>query len=338
MTYDVLVIGAGPVGLAVAVEATRQGLTHVVVERGALANTLVHWPANTIFFSTPELLEIGGLPFVASAVKPTRREGLVYYRKAAERYALNLKLYEEVVGVERRGDFFHVTTSKGAYEARFVVVVTGFFDNPNLLGVPGEALPKVSHYYREPFPYSGTDVLVVGGKNSAVEAALDLYRNGARVTMAVRRPALGATVKYWLRPDIENRIKEGCIRALFETTVEEIPPSAVRLRRKGEPLEIANDFVLALTGYHPDFAFLRKLGVDVTPEGQLVFDETTMETTVPGLYVAGVVAAGVHIGKLFIENGRNHAVQVVAHVLARLGRAPSSGVDPLALRRFQDGD
>ncbi len=335
---DLLVIGAGPVGLACGVEAARQGLTHVLVERGSLLNTLVRWPTFTVFFSTPELLEIGGIPFVCAGAKPTRREGLVYYRKVARHFGLNLRLYEEVTGLTREAGLFAVATTKGAYGARYVVAATGFYDTPNLLGVPGEELPKVSHYYREPFPYAGTEVLVVGGRNSAVEAALDLFRNGAHVTMAVRKAAFGESVKYWLRPDIENRVKEGSIRTFFETTVEEIRPASVRLVRRGERFEIPNEFVLALTGYRPDFAFLARLGIEVTADGHVLHSADTMETTVPGLYVAGVVAAGVDIGKLFIENGRVHAVRIVRDVLRKAGRRPEGPLDAPPIRRFQDGD
>ncbi len=335
---DLLVIGAGPVGLACGVEAARQGLTHLLVERGSLLNTLVRWPTFTVFFSTPELLEIGGIPFVCAGAKPTRREGLVYYRKVARHFGLDVRLYEEVTGLSRESGLFTVATTKGAYRARNVVAATGFYDTPNLLGVPGEELPKVSHYYHEPFPYAGTEVLVVGGRNSAVEAALDLYRSGAHVTMAVRKPTFGESVKYWLRPDVENRVKEGSIRAFFDTAVEEIRPASVRLVRRGERTEIPNDFVLALTGYRPDFPFLARLGIGVTGEGHLVYDHDSMETAVPGLYVAGVVAAGVDIGKLFIENGRVHAVRIVRDVLRKAGRRAERPLEAPAIRRFQDGD
>lgn len=335
---DLLVVGAGPVGLACAVEAVRQGLSARVVEKGALCNTLAGWPVHTVFFSTPELLEIGDLPFVTSGPKPTRVEGLRYYRKAAERYRLDVRLYERVLRAERSGEGFEVVTERTRHACRTLVVATGFFDQPNLLGVPGEELPKVTHYYREPFPYVGTDVLVVGGKNSAAEAALDLYRHGARVTMAVREEALGKSVKYWLLPDLANRIAEGAIRAHFSTAVARIDERRVVLARGGETFALPNDFVVAMTGYHPDFGFLRDLGVEVTEEGGVVHDLATMETGVPGLHLAGVVSAGVDIGRLFIENGRHHAAAIVAHVLARLGRAP---VGPSALRPIgphQDGD
>ena len=335
---DLLVVGAGPVGLACALEAARQGLSHVVIEKGAPLQTLVSWPTHTVFFSTPELLEIGGHPFVTAAGKPTRREGLAYYRKVAEREGLVIRHHEAVTSLERAGDLFRVATTKGIHAARAVVVATGFFDTPNLLGVPGEDLPKVSHYYTEPYAHTGSDVLVVGGKNSAVEAALDLHRNGVHVTMAVRGHAFGASVKYWLKPDIENRVREGSICAYFDTRVFSIEEGAVVLETAGRKYEIPNDFVFALTGYRPDFPLLRTLGIAITDDLHVVHDPVTMETSVPGLYVAGVVAAGIEIGKLFIENGRLHAVAIVKHILARRGAAPAALLAAPAIRRFQDGD
>ena len=335
---DVLVIGAGPVGLACALEAARQGLSHAVIEKGAPLQTLVGWPTHTVFFSTPELLEIGGHPFATAAGKPTRREGLAYYRKVAEREGLVIRHHEKVTSLERAGDVFRVTTTKGTHAARAVVVATGFFDTPNLLGVPGEDLPKVSHYYTEPFAYVGSDVLVVGGRNSAVEAALDLHRSGARVTMAVRGYAFGTSVKYWLKPDIENRVKEGSIRAHFDTRVVSIGDGGVILEKAGKQIVVPNDFVFALTGYRPDFPLLRSLGIAITDDLHVVHDPVTMETSVPGLYVAGVVAAGIEIGKLFIENGRLHAVAIVKHILAQRGAAPAAPLAAPAIQRFQDGD
>jgi thioredoxin reductase (NADPH) len=335
---DVLVVGAGPVGLACALEAARQGLSHVVLEKGALLDTLVRFPSHTVFFSTPELLEIGGHPFVTSSGKPTRREGLFYYRKVAEREGLAIRLHEPVLSLTRADGLFRVTTSKGTRDARAVVVATGFFGTPNLLGVPGEDLPKVSHYYTEPFAHAGTEVLVVGGKNSAVEAALDLRRNGARVTMAVRGPAFGASVKYWLRPDIENRVKEGSIRALFGTRIAAIEEDFVVLESAGRRDVIPNGFVFALTGYRPDFPLLRALGIAITDDLQVVHDPDSMETGVPDLYVAGVVAAGLETGRLFIENGRLHAVAIVRHILARRGASPSAPLGAPGMGAFQDGD
>jgi thioredoxin reductase (NADPH) len=325
---DLLVVGAGPVGLACALEASRRGLTHVVLEKGALLNALVNWPADLVFFSTPELLEIGGHPFVTAGPKPTRREALDYYRKVKERAALDVRTGTLVTSLERDGGLFVAGTSKGAFSARAAVIATGFFDTPNLLGVPGEDLPKVSHYYREPFAHADTDVLVVGGKNSAVEAALDLHRHGARVTMAIRGPAFGASVKYWLKPDVENRVREGAIRAFFDTTVARIEEGAVTLRGSGGTASFPNDAVYALTGYRPDFPFLRAAGVAITSDLEVVHDEATMETNVPGLYVAGVVAAGRHIGRLFIENGRVHAVRIVEHLLSRRPGPPPRSPSP----------
>ncbi len=335
---DLLVVGAGPVGLACALEASRAGLTHVVLEKGALLNTLVNWPTHVVFFSTPELLEIGGHPFVSAGPKPTRREGLDYYRKVAERENLDVRLLTPVVSLVREEGLFVAGTPKGRFPGRAAVVATGFFDTPILLGVPGEDLPKVSHYYREPYAHAGTDVLVVGGKNSAVEAALDLHRHGARVTIAVRGGSFGASVKYWLRPDIENRVKEGSIRALFDTTVARIEEGAAVLEGKSGTVTLPNDFVYALTGYRPDFPFLRGLGIGITEDLEVVHDAGTMETSVPGLYVAGVVAAGRHIGRLFIENGRAHAATIVAHVLAGRGSPPEARPEIPSIRRFQDGD
>jgi len=335
---DLLVVGAGPVGIACGIEAARAGLSCRLVEKGALCNTLVGWPVETVFFSTAELLEIGGLPFVTSGAKPTRREGIRYYRKAAAAARLDVRLYERVLGASREGDLFAVETSQGLHRSRRLVVATGFFDHPNLLDIPGEELPKVTHYYREPYPYSGTDVLVVGGGNSAVEAALDLFRNGAKVTMAVREKALKPTIKYWLLPDLTNRIQEGAIRARFETEVERIEERSVLLRKGSERSSLHNDFVVALTGYHPDFPLLEALGVALTPDGTVPHDGATMETPTPGLYVAGVVAAGVDIGKLFIENGRRHAAQIAAHVAESLGRAPAGLPGLPGIGLFQDGE
>ena len=305
-----------------------------MLEKGAPLETLVSWPAHVVFFSTPELLEIGGHPFVTAGPKPTRREGLAYYRKVAERERLDVRLGTCVTSMRADGRFA-ATTPKGAFTAGAVVVATGFFDTPNLLGVPGEDLPNVSHYYTEPYAHALTDVLVVGGKNSAVEAALDLHRNGARVTMAVRGTAFGPSVKYWLKPDVENRVHEGSIRALFDTHVARSMKARSAPRQRGTA-EIPNDFVFALTGYRPDFPFLRASGIAITDDLHVVHDPETMETSVPGLYVAGVVAAGRHIGKLFIENGRAHAAPIVRHVLARRGAAARPQVP--AIRRFQDGD
>lgn len=314
--HDVLVIGAGPVGLACAIEARRHGLSARIVEKGALANSILGYPANMEFFSTPELIEIGGYPFPVKGYKPTREEALEYYRGVAHREGLDVHLYERVLGVDGTAGDFTIRTASDTHRARAVIVVTGFFDQPNRLGVPGEDLSKVTHYYREPFPYVQQKVLVIGAKNSAAKAALDCYRHGASVTLAVRSATLSDSVKYWIRPDLENRIKEGSIRALFSTTVEEIRPAAVLLRTPDGPLELENDWVLAMTGYSPDFAFLESLGITFADDGfrTPVYDETTFETARPGMYIAGTVCGGYKTNRWFIENGRFHAQQIAKHL------------------------
>lgn len=313
---DVLVIGAGPVGLACAIEARRHGLSARVVEKGALVNSIVGYPVNMEFFSTPELIEIGGYPFPINGYKPTREQAIEYYRGVAERERLDLRLYERVLSVEGRRDDFTIATDRGNYRARTVVVVTGFFDRPNLLNVPGEHLAKVTHYYREPYPYVRQKVAVIGAKNSAAKAALDCYRHGAHVTLIVRGPALSDSVKYWIRPDLENRIKEGSIRVHFNTAVQEIRPATLVLQDGTGAREIDNDWVLAMTGYHPDFQFLESVGITFgddqfrTPE----FDEVTFETTRRGVYIAGTVCGGYRTNRWFIENGRFHAQQIAKHI------------------------
>ncbi len=313
---DVIVIGAGPVGLACAIEAQREGLTARVIEKGGLVNSIVGYPLRMEFFSTPELIEIGGHPFPVQGYKPTREDAIDYYRLVAARESLDVSLYERVVDLRGERGTFTVITSKGEYSARFVVIAIGFFDNPNRLNVPGEDLPKVTHYYREVFPYLRQNVAIIGARNSAAKAALDCYRHGAQVTLIVRGAALSPSVKYWLKPDLENRIKEGSIRALFNTTVEEIRERSITLRAPEGPLEIDNDWVLALTGYHPDFAFLERLGIGLADDGRRtpIFDETTFETTRRGVYIAGTVCGGYNTSRWFIENGRFHAQQIARHM------------------------
>ena len=313
---DVLVIGAGPVGLACAIEARRHGLSARLIEKGALVNSIVGYPVNMEFFSTPELIEIGGYPFPVQGYKPTREEAIEYYRGVAAREALDLRLYERVLSVEGTNGEFTVRTDKAEHAARKVIVVTGFFDQPNVLGVAGEDLPKVTHYYREPYQYIRQKVAVIGAKNSAAKAALDCYRHGAAVTLIVRTASLSDSVKYWIRPDLENRIKEGSIRALFDTVVEEIRPSSLVVRTGDTTSEIDNDWVLAMTGYHPDFRFLESLGVTFADDGcrTPIFDETTFETARRGMYIAGTVCGGYRTNRWFIENGRFHAQQIARHI------------------------
>ncbi len=314
--YDLVCIGAGPTGLATAIEAQRAGLRPLVIDKGCLCNSLFHYPVNMVFFTTPELIEIGGLPMVCGGEKPTRAEALKYYRKCAEHDQLELRLYERVLGVEGHKGNFTVRTEtdrgiRAEYKAKNMVIATGYYDLPNLLGVPGEDLPHVSHYYREPHPHWNQDVVVIGGKNSAAEAALDLFRGGARVTLIHRRPDLGATIKYWVRPDIENRIKAGEVKALLNTRVTRIERDAVWVSSGDGERAIQASAVYALTGYHPDFDFLRQQGIALDAEtNRPAMNPQTHESNVPGIYLAGVVIGGNKTGEIFIENGRFHGKQI----------------------------
>jgi thioredoxin reductase (NADPH) len=321
--HDVVIVGAGPVGLACAIEARREGLTALVLDKGALVNSIVGYPLRMEFFSTPELIEIGGHPFSVPSYKPSREDALEYYRVVAAREEIDLGLYEPVLDVRGiRGDF-SVVTAAGSRPARHVVVAIGFFDHPNRLNVPGEDLPKVTHYYREPFPYVRQRVAVVGARNSAAKAALDCYRHGAEVTLVVRSATMSETVKYWIRPDLENRIKEGSIRALFSTTVEEIRERSLAVRTPDGPIEFANDWVLAMTGYHPDFGLLERMGITFAddPARTPLYDERTYESARAGVYLAGTVCGGYRTNRWFIENGRFHARQIARHIAT--GQAPA---------------
>jgi thioredoxin reductase (NADPH) len=315
--YDIICIGAGPTGLATAIEAKRAGMRPLVIDKACLCNSIFHYPANMVFFTTPELLEIGDLPLVCAAEKPTRVEALKYYRRAAEHYALELRLYERVLQVNGRdGNFTAVTKAENGtkfnYQGKKIAVATGYYDLPNLLGVAGEDLPHVSHYYTEPFEYWNQNVVVIGGKNSSAEAALDLYRNGAHVTLVHRNKELGATIKYWVRPDIENRIKAGQVKALFETRVKQITTEEVVVENGAGEKRLPARRVFALTGYHPDFAFIESLGVRLDPESRRpALDPNTLESNVPGIHLAGVVIGGRHTGEIFIENGRFHGRQII---------------------------
>ena len=317
-TYDLICIGAGPTGLASAIEARRAGMRPLVIDKGCLCNSLFYYPVNMVFFTTPELLEIGDLPLVCAAEKPTRSEALKYYRKAAEHYQLELRLFERVERIEGSdGKFAVVTQAENGTEQRYagrkIVVATGYYDQPNLLGVEGENLPHVSHYYTQPHEFWNRDVVVIGGKNSAAEAALDLYRGGARVTLVYRGRSLGGSLKYWVRPDIENRIKAGEIRALFRTEVARIAADHVVVGGGwGREQSVAARQVFALTGYHPDFEFLERLGVRLDRETRKpVCNPETLESNVPGLHLAGVIIGGRHTSEIFIENGRLHGKQIV---------------------------
>jgi thioredoxin reductase (NADPH) len=317
-TFDLICIGAGPTGLACAIEAKRGGLRPLVIDKGVLCNSLYHYPVNMVFFTTPELLEIGDLPLTSPSEKPNRVEALKYYRKCAEHFELELRLGHRVESVEGSDGKFlvHARNEQGIaskYEAKKIVVATGYYDLPNRLGVPGEDLPHVSHYYTEPHPFWQQDVVVIGGKNSAAEAALDLYRSGARVTLVHRRKELGNTIKYWVRPDIENRIKANQVRALFETEVTRIEPGLVWVSNSSGEFSLPAVQVFALTGYHPDFAFLRSLGISLDPAtNKPAINPQTHESNIPGIYLAGVVIGGNHTSEIFIENGRFHGKQIAA--------------------------
>jgi len=316
-TYDIVCVGAGPTGLACAMEAKRAGMRALVIDKGCLCNSIYNYPVNMVFFTTPELLEIGGLPMVTGGDKPTRNEALKYYRKGAEHYGLELRLFEKVLRVDGHDGAFRVATETASgreekYHAKKIVVATGYYDLPNEMGVPGEHLPHVNHYYTEPHPFWKQDVVVIGGKNSAVESALDLYRNGARVTLLVRSKELGKSLKYWVRPDIENRIKAGQIQALYSTRVKEIVRDGIVVENDAGVQELAAKQVFALIGYHPDYDFIEALGVRLDPESRRPsLDPNTLESNVKGIYLAGVVVAGRHTGEIFIENGRFHGKQIV---------------------------
>ena len=320
---DVLIVGAGPSGLATAIAAKQQGLDFAVVEKGVLVDGIFHFPTNMVFFTTPELLEIGGLPLVTPYDKPTRLEALRYYRRVVDSYGLQIAFHEEVVEIDHE-DVFVVTTQdpsgvRRAREARAVVLAIGYYDHPNYLGIPGEDLPHVSHYYTEAHPYYRRRVVIVGGKNSAAETALELFRAGAFVTLVHRHATLGDTIKYWVRPDIDNRIKEGSIAARFETRVVEITGSAVIVEGTAGREEIAADAVFLLTGYRPDVNLMRRAGV-VCDEQTLAADlnPDTYETNVPNLFIAGGAIAGRNTGSIFIENGRFHGERIIKTLTERL--------------------
>ncbi len=315
---DVLIIGGGPIGLACGIEAKKHDLSYLIVEKGCLVNSLYNYPKNMTFFSTSELLEIGGVPFVSHNPKPTRSEALEYYRRVTMNWDLDVRLYEKVEGVEKEGHFT-VQTAKAKYQAKNVIISTGFYDLPYLLNVPGEDLPKVKHYYDEPHPYFGQKVIVVGAANSAVDVALETYRKGADVTMVIREPEINSRVKYWVRPDIDNRIKEASIRALFNSMIMEIREDEVDINTPDGLLSLENDYVLAMTGYQPSFEFLEKMGVEIGEDEMKtpVHNTTTMETNVPGIYLAGVICGGLQTNKWFIENSRIHAVEIVKDILSK---------------------
>lgn len=317
--YDVIIIGGGPIGMACAIEAHNKGLSYLIIEKGALVNSIFNYPLYMTFFSTADRLEIGNVPFSCTAPKPGRQEALEYYRNIHRHFNLNFALFERVLAINRQEDgIFMLNTTKASYLAKNVIIATGFYDIPMSLNIPGEDLPKVRHYYKEAHEYAFSKVLVVGANNSSVDAALECWRKGAEVTMVIRKDQINDRVKYWVKPDIENRIAEGSIKAYFYSSITEIREGEVDIFTTNGALTIENDFVLALTGYRPDIDFLKAAGIHIdngiysTPH----YNPETMETNVPGLYLAGVVCGGLETHKWFIENSRVHAGMIVNNIMA----------------------
>lgn len=317
--YTVIIIGGGPIGLACALEAKKAGLDYLILEKGCLVNSLYNYPVNMTFFSTSERLEIGNIPFVSNNAKPTRPEALEYYRRVTSSSHVNIHLFEEVIEAKQSADGFTVLTTKRSYHAQHLIIATGFYDIPYLLNVPGEDLPKVRHYYKDPHFYAFQHVIVVGANNSAVDAALETWRKGATVTMVVRESAIGERVKYWVKPDIENRIKEGSIKAYFNSTISAIHEHEVEINTPEGPVMIENNWVLAMTGYQPNLSFLRKLGVQLSADEVMKpsYDEATHESNVKNIFLAGVICGGMNTHRLFIENSREHAEKIICTIAKR---------------------
>ena len=320
MTHkDLIIIGGGPIGIACGLEAKKKGLDYLILEKGALVNSLFNYPINMQFFSSSEKLEIDQIPFISKEAKPKRNEALEYYRRIVTSNQLHIHLFEKVEKVNKADGRFHITSSKAQYTSDHLIVATGFYDLPNLLNVPGEHKEKVSHYYKDPHFYAMQKLAVVGASNSAVDAALECYRKGAEVTMIVRGPAIGERVKYWVKPDIENRIKEGSVKAYFNTEIVKIDDQSITIVQNGKQVRLENDYVLALTGYKPNFNFLRNMGVELSDDGKYYpqYNEETMETNVPGLYLAGVICGGMDTHLWFIENSRVHAKIILQHICSK---------------------
>ncbi|WP_066220791.1 YpdA family putative bacillithiol disulfide reductase [Formosa haliotis] len=313
---DILIIGAGPIGIACAMACEEKNLNYVIIEKGTLTNSIFNYPLNMTFFSTSEKLEINDIPFISNNPKPNRTEALEYYRRVATSNNLHIHLYESVQDVQKQKDIFVVKTSKQEYQAKKVIIATGFYDIPKYLGVPGEQLPKVSHYYKEAHPYSMQDVIVVGASNSSVDAALEIWRKGGRVTMVIRGNAIGERVKYWVRPDIINRIEEGSITAYFNSEILEIKKNDAIISTPKGTLTLPNDYVLALTGYQPNFQLLESANITFSDDEKRIpdYNKETMETNIEGLYLAGVICGGMETHKWFIENSRIHAKKIVDHI------------------------
>ena len=316
MKFDLCIIGAGPIGICCAIEAKKNNLSYVIIDKGCLVNSLYNYPKNMTFFSTSDKLEIGGVPFISHNSKPTKSEALEYYRRVVSSWKLDVNLYEEVNQITKKENF-EVVTSKGKYISKNIVVSTGFYDLPYKLNVPGEDLGKVKHYYDEPHPYFGMKVAVVGAANSAVDVALETYRKGAEeVTMIVREPNLSESVKYWVKPDVENRISEGSIKSYFNSNIKSIENKSITISTPDGEVVIKNDFVLAMTGYQPDFSFLERIGIIIGDDEYTTpfHNPDTMETNVNGIYLAGVICGGLKTNKWFIENSRDHSKIIIEEI------------------------
>ena len=318
--FPIIIIGGGPIGLACGIEAKKAGIDYVILEKGCLVNSLYNYPLNMTFFSTSERLEIGKVPFVSNNAKPTRPEALEYYRRVAGSHELNVRLFEKVTGIKKEGKRFKVRTSRKVYFTDHVIIATGFYDIPYSLDIPGEELPKVSHYYKDPHFYAFQKVLIVGANNSAVDAALETWRKGADVTMIIRGGKIGERVKYWVRPDIENRIKEGSIRAYFHSKVLEIREREVIIQTPEGKKIVPNDWVLSLTGYKPNLDFLKRIGIQLSRDAvrKPLYDEKTHESNVKNIFLAGVICGGMNTHRLFIENSREHAVRIIKQIKKRI--------------------
>lgn len=314
--YDIIIVGGGPIGLACGLEAKRAGLSYCILEKGTLVNSLYNYPMNMTFFSTSERLEIGDVPFVSNNPKPTRNEALEYYRRVTTSAKLNIRLFEKVASIKKDDDLFSIQTNKAEYQSSNVIIATGFYDIPYLLNVKGENLDKVKHYYKDPHFYAFQKVLVIGAANSAVDAALETWRKGAEVTMVIRGDKISDRVKYWVKPDIDNRVAEGSIKAYFNSTVAEISEHEVDIKTPGGIITIENDWVLSMTGYQPNLSFLRELGIQLSEDEvcKPTYSERNYETNIKGIYLAGVICGGMNTHRLFIENSREHAEKIIADI------------------------
>ena len=321
--YSIIIIGGGPIGIACALEAEKQAIDYLIIEKGAVVNSLYNYPVNMTFFSTSERLEIGNVPFVSNSPKPTRTEALEYYRRVAADKKINIHLFEEVKNIEQQNPgndvqeiSYSITTTKNIYTSTYIIMATGFYDIPYMLNVPGEELPKLMHYYKDPHLYAFQNVAVVGANNSAVDAALETWRKGANVTMIIRQQEIGERVKYWVKPDIENRIKEGSIKAYFNSVITEIREKEIDMLTPEGSITIQNDWVLAMTGYQPNLSFLKKIGIELCNDEVMkpTYKEDTHETNQKNIYLAGVICGGMNTHRLFIENSREHAINIIKDI------------------------